>query len=126
MCYNAIIMPHSYFPNSMIISVTTLINTNWKIVSDLLRTCTLNSIRSVDLKEQLLGWSTPLSADENDDEREESRVIVTGESITDETVQCVPKRLADLRVHLANKQYALSAAKEAATFDQEVRFVDLL
>jgi hypothetical protein len=70
----------------------------------------------VDLKEQLLGWSTPISGDENFDETDDNRTLQQQE----EPSQSVPKRLADLRNQLSNKQYALTAAKEASAFDETV------
>ena len=76
----------------------------------------------VDLKEQLLGWSTPTTADENYDESDESRASSQqADALNEEPSQSVPKRLADLRNQLENKQYALTAAKEGATFDATVR-----
>jgi hypothetical protein len=74
----------------------------------------------VDLKEQLLGWSTPISADENYDESDDNRTSQQPESATEEPSQSVPKRLADLRNQLSNKQYALTAAKEGSIFDATV------
>jgi hypothetical protein len=47
----------------------------------------------VDLKEQLLGWSTPVSDDENFDETNDNRALQQHE----EPSYSVPKRLADLR-----------------------------
>ena len=77
----------------------------------------LNSFRfQVDLKEQLLDWVTPTSIDESDEP------IVSEESSTlEETSQMVPKRLADLRNQLANKQYAYEAAKNASVFEEKVK-----
>ena len=75
----------------------------------------------VDLKEELLlGWSTPLSADENYDDIDPNRTLQSSESTNEEPSQNVPKRLADLRNQLSNKQYALSAARKASTFDETV------
>lgn len=76
----------------------------------------------VDLKEQLFGWSDPIAADENFEESDENRTSQSSESSVEEPSQNVPKRLADLRNQLSNKQYALTAAKEAATFDETVCF----
>ncbi len=76
----------------------------------------------VDLKEQLFGWSDPISADENFEDIDENRTSQLVESANEEPTQNVPKRLADLRNQLSNKQYALTAAKEAATFDETVCF----
>ena len=75
----------------------------------------------VDLKEQLLGWSTPGTADEHDDEVQENRDLANTEASSEEPSQSVPKRLADLRDQLANKQYALAAARDASIFDQRVK-----
>ncbi len=77
----------------------------------------------VDLKEQLLGWSTPISPDESFDEPDDNRTIQPPESPNEEPSQSVPKRLADLRNQLSNKQYALTAAKDASTFDKIVGFI---
>jgi hypothetical protein len=74
------------------------------------------------LKEQLFGWTDPIAADENFEDGDENRTSQSSESTTEEPAQNVPKRLADLRNQLSNKQYALTAAKEAATFDETVRF----
>lgn len=74
----------------------------------------------VDLKEQLLGWSTPGTTDEHDDEVQENRDLTNTEASNEEPSQSVPKRLADLRDQLANKQYALAAARGASIFDQRV------
>ena len=71
----------------------------------------------VDLKEQLLGWST---TDESYDDTDPNYLLQRSESSNDEPSQSVPKRLADLRSQLSNKQYALMAAKEASTFDETV------
>ncbi|CAF4263433.1 unnamed protein product, partial [Adineta steineri] len=79
-----------------------------------------SNLQDFDLKEQLLGWSTPISADENYDESDDNRTTQRPESPTEEPSQSVPKRLADLRNQLANKQYALTAAKEGSTFDATV------
>jgi hypothetical protein len=70
----------------------------------------------VDLKELLLGWTTPSSAEENYDDTDDHRT----NQQNDEPSQSVPKRLADLRNQLSNKQYALTAATEASTFDETV------
>ncbi|CAF2350895.1 unnamed protein product [Rotaria sp. Silwood2] len=77
-------------------------------------------LKNFDLKEQLLGWSTPISADENDDHTDDNRILQQSELTTEEPSESVPKRLADLRNQLSNKQYALTAAKEASTFDTTV------
>lgn len=73
------------------------------------------------MKEQLLGWSNSVSANENFDETDENRSLQSPEVLSEESSQTVPKRLADLRNQLANKQYALTAAQEASTFDSKVR-----
>jgi hypothetical protein len=64
----------------------------------------------------LLGCSTPISDDENFDETNDNRALQQHE----EPSYSVPKRLADLRNQLSNKQYALTAAKEASAFDETV------
>lgn len=76
-------------------------------------------IEIVDLKIQLLGWSN--SMDENFDETDENHSLQSPEVLVEESSQNVPKRLADLRNQLENKQYALTAAQEASTFDSKVR-----
>ncbi|CAF1078838.1 unnamed protein product [Adineta steineri] len=86
----------------------------------LCRTFNSSNLQDFDLKEQLLGWSTPISADENYDESDDNRTSQRPESPTEEPSQSVPKRLADLRNQLANKQYALTAAKEGSTFDATI------
>ncbi len=77
----------------------------------------------VDLKEELLGWSTPMPSEENFDDTDDNRTLQQHESANEEPSQSVPKRLADLRNQLSNKQYALTAAKEASTFDATVGFI---
>ncbi|CAF1252805.1 unnamed protein product [Adineta ricciae] len=87
----------------------------------LCRTFNPSNLQDFDLKEQLLGWSTPITADENYDESNESRASSQqADALNEEPSQSVPKRLADLRNQLENKQYALTAAKEGATFDATI------
>ncbi|CAF1020929.1 unnamed protein product [Rotaria sp. Silwood1] len=86
----------------------------------LCRTFNPANLQDFDLKEQLLGWSTPISADENDDDTDDNRILQQSELANEEPSESVPKRLADLRNQLSNKQYALTAAKEASTFDATV------
>ncbi|CAF2040918.1 unnamed protein product [Rotaria magnacalcarata] len=87
----------------------------------LCRTFNQNNLEDFDLKEQLLGWSTPLTADENYDETDGSNsMLQQSELATEDTSESVPKRLANLRNQLSIKQYALTAAKEASTFDGTV------
>ena len=74
------------------------------------------------MKEQLFGWSEPVSPDVNFEDSDESRTSQSSEASNEELSQNVPKRLADLRNQLSNKQYALTAAKEAGTFDEKVSF----
>lgn len=74
----------------------------------------------VDLKEQLLDWTTPVSADENYDDSDDNRMLQQPDSHNEESAESVPKRLADLRSQLSNKKNALIAAKEASTFDSGV------
>lgn len=74
----------------------------------------------MDLKEQLFGWSTPISADEHEDDVDDQPRSPNAEAASEEPSQSVPKRLTDLRNQLENKKYALAAAKEASTFDKIV------
>ncbi|CAF0812826.1 unnamed protein product [Rotaria sordida] len=86
----------------------------------LCRTFDSANLQDFDLKEQLLGWSTPISADENYEDTDDNHILQQSELTNEEPSESVPKRLADLRNQLAIKQYALTAAKEASTFDATV------
>jgi hypothetical protein len=67
-----------------------------------------------------------MPSEENFDDTDDNRTLQQHESANEEPSQSVPKRLADLRNQLSNKQYALTAAKEASTFDATVGFIIFL